>query len=386
MISAKIPYKSTVIVRVDYNIPSFNQAFRILTSKRLICELIDEGFKVVLLTHYKRPKNYEPDCSAKLLQDTIEKQLEYTLEYINQYSLGFDKTREQIANSKKQLFLLENVRYSSIEDDGKPEQKLELASKYAMFGDYFIDEAFAVSHRQDCTNYYLKKFLPWAYGYQFKKETEKLEEFKTKIVNNKLLIMGGAKLETKLPVIRHLIDKVDKLILGGLLCFTFIEAQNILNKTNKTNKNTKVTVPPLFYSLIEPEFIEEAKELLTKYPTKITLPSDLIYTNLNSKIVAVDLGLVTTYHYKKLINTSDMVFWNGPMGFFEHPPFDNCTNQIAKTLSEAKAKVFIGGGDTEACLNPKLKSKFYFISTGGGASLEYLKDNPLIVKEVKSRS
>jgi phosphoglycerate kinase len=365
LLSIKIPFKSTVIIRVDYNIPEVSSIYRITITKKLILELLGEGFKVILLTHLGRPDKNENKLSSLNLIDTIEKEIGRRPEFIDQFTLGFKKTKSKIEEGRG-FYILENTRFNSVEDSSDSKKKFELAKEYSTLGDYFIDEAFSVSHRQEATNFYIKKFLPWAYGYRYLVEVENLEKIRSPTENQRPLtiIMGGAKLETKLPVIKRLIGKVDKILIGGQLAFTFLQALNELEKSDI----------PIFSSVIEKDYLDEAKQLLIDYPNKIILPVDLVYCydSKNKNIVGVDIGALTTQKFKNEINNSKTIFWNGPLGFVEHSPYDHSSMQILKTISNFGGLSILGGGDTEKIITTEFRDKLSFISSGGGACLEFL--------------
>jgi triosephosphate isomerase (TIM) len=374
MLSTKIPFKSTVIVRVDYNIPSLNDTYRIQITKKLILELLEEGYKVVLLTHYGRPKDgqKEKKFSTKNLIQPIKNVLGKQAIFLDQYDplKGFEVLAKEIEQSQANLFMLENTRFDLREQSLETKIKYELAKQYATLGSYFIDEAFSVLHRQEATNYYIKKFIPWAYGYRYLIEVENLEKLKHLNQDQRpfVLVMGGSKLETKLPVINQLIDKVDKLLIGGQLAFTFIEAQKQL-VANNLSSDMPV---PIFDSLVEQAFISQAKELLSKYGEKIVLPVDMVYYYKDAKVLAGDVGGISVQMFIKELKKAKTIFWNGPLGQIEVKPYDQSTISLLKSISESNAFSVIGGGDTETMITPEIREKISFVSSGGGACLEYL--------------
>jgi 3-phosphoglycerate kinase len=372
MLSTKIPFKSTVLIRVDYNLPSQDDTYRIQITKKLILELLEEGYKVVLLTHFGRPlmgQNNEVFSTKNLLKN-IKGVIGKEAIYLDQFDPalgGFENLSKQIEASDSKFFLLENTRFDQDEQSQDVKKKYELGKKYALLGQYFIDEAFSVSHRQEATNHYIKKFIPWAYGYRYLIEVENLEKIMHLKTEQRpfVLIMGGAKLETKLPVIDRLIESVDKLLIAGQLAFTFIEAQKqILDNTTNT--------VPIFESLVEPTFIKKAKELLLKYADKIILPVDMVYHYCDSKVLAGDIGAISTQMFIKEVKKAKTIFWNGPLGQIELKPYDQSTLSLLKAISNTNSYSVIGGGDTETMITPKIREKLSFVSSGGGACLEFL--------------
>jgi phosphoglycerate kinase len=364
MLSLKIPFLSTVLVKVDFNLSSLTETYRIQSTKKTILELISEGNKVVLITHYGRPEKQEKKYSTKALVPVIEKEMGTKIKFINQFE-SFEKASKQIAKSKSKLFLLENSRFSPIEDKGTTDQKYNLGKEYSTLGQFFVDEAFSVSHRNEVTNTIVKNFLPFGYGYRYQLEVKNLD----KLTNPKkpyYLVMGGAKVETKLPLIEHLLPKADKIFIGGMICFTFLE--ELRRRGEK--------IPPLFDTPFQEEHIGTVKKILDKYPSKIVLPQDLVYKSIDGKVVAADVGSLTTELFCDGLKNAKTIFWNGTLGEVERPTFDYSTKQLVKTLlSIPSAFIVCGGGDTESFLSEKDKARLDFVSTGGGACLDYLSKN-----------
>jgi phosphoglycerate kinase len=361
MLSLKIPFLSTVLVKVDYNISSDNAAYRIEATKKTIFELISEGHKVVLITHYGRPQAKEQSLSTKNLVPVIEKSLGIKVVYINQFK-SFEVATQQIKKSHNQLFILENTRYDLDEVSEVVEKKYNLAKKYSQIGSFFVDEGFSVSHRNEATNTYIKKFLPFAFGYRYKLEIENLNKLKDP-KKPFFIVMGGAKVETKLPLIKAIIKKADKIIIGGMICFTFLEEQRRIGKK----------IPPLFDTPFNESLIQEVKQLFLKYPDKIILPVDLVYKSVGGKVIAADIGSLSSEIFCNTLKNAKTIFWNGALGEVEQQSFDYSTMQLKKALvANQKAFILCGGGDTEAILSEDDKSRLDFVSTGGGACLDYL--------------
>lgn len=364
MLSLKIPFLATVLVKVDYNLSSLDQTYRIESTKKTILELLSEGNKVVLITHYGRPVGQEKILSTKNLIQVVQKELGVKIKYINQFD-SFPKAAKLIANSESKLFLLENTRFNQIEENGTTQEKFQLGKEYSTLGQFFVDEAFSVSHRKEVTNTILKTFLPFGFGYRYKLEVNNLN----KLQNPKApyyLVMGGAKVETKLPLIEHLIDKVDKIFVGGMICFTFLEEM----------RRRGAKVPPLFDTSFEEKYIPMVKKIIDQHPNKIVLPVDLVYKSIEGKVVAADIGSLSTELFCSGIKNGKTIFWNGTLGEVEKPTFDYSTKQLVKTLlTMNSAFIVCGGGDTESFLSESDKAKLDFVSTGGGACLDYLSKN-----------
>ena len=364
MLSLKIPFMTTVLVKVDFNLSSLTETYRIQSTQKTILELISEGNKVVLMTHYGRPTKQEKIYSTKNLQQVIEEVIGVKAKYINQFD-SFDKAAKLIANSKSKLFLLENTRFNPIEEKGTTQEKFLLGKEYSKLGQFIVDEAFSVSHRNEVTNTIVKNFLPFGYGYRYQLEIKNLDKLQ-KPQKPYYLVMGGAKVETKLPLIEHLIGKADKIYIGGMICFTFLEEM----------RRRGAKVPPLFDTNFEEEYIPIVKKLLDKHPKKIVLPLDLVYKSVEGKIFAADIGSMSTQLFCDGLKDAKTIFWNGTLGEVEKPTFDYSTKQLVKTLlTIPKAFIVCGGGDTESFLSEKEKAKIDFVSTGGGACLDYLSKN-----------
>jgi len=357
-------HNSMVIVRVDFNLPSLDETFRIEALLPTIKLLLSQENKVVILTHWGRPdENNRKELSVKNMQPMVEKLLGQPVHFINQFD-GFEEAEEIIVDAAEHVFLLENTRFNEDEQSKNAGLRRNLAEKYATLGQFFVDEAFSVSHRAEATNAEIKEFLPHTYGLRHAEEREVLGTLKTNPTHPFSVILGGAKGETKLPMIQKLIDHTDTFLLGGLLAFTFLKAAKNLNLPN---------IPEIYDSFVEEEFLPTATELLKKYPGKIVLPVDIVLNEVEGKKRGCDVGPKTTELFEQILKNSKTVLWNGPLGWVEQKPFDASTNQIVLFLSKLDtAYTVIGGGDTAAIIPLELEKNFSFISTGGGATLEFL--------------
>jgi phosphoglycerate kinase len=353
---------STVLVRVNYDLPLPISTQRIDDSLSTLETLFENNNKIIILTHWGRPKDSDPRLSTKKLVSYLEESLGRTVIYINQFK-GFEDAKDIIKESKEKIFLLENTRYNSDEQSKDPKVRLELAKSYAYLGDSFVDEAFPVSHRDEATNCEIKTKLPFCYGISYQNEIENLDKIKTYPKHPFIAIMGGAKLETKLPLLNKILPKVDKILVGGLLAFTFLQAK----------KNLGQTIPEIYNSIIEDDFVFVAEEILKNHGHKIVLPVDLTYGESEGKKYGYDIGSATIELFKSEIAKAQTIFWNGPMGFCEKKPFDKGTLEIANAIAANKICFSaIGGGDTGSAVPADVESQFNFVSMGGGATLEYL--------------
>jgi 3-phosphoglycerate kinase len=352
---------TVVLIRVDFNISNFNELFRIESAKDTIKLAMSKGSKVILCTHYGRPKNNEKEFSTINLVESITKIMGIGPIFVDQFD-SFEDAKTLIQNSENKLFLLENSRFNINEFAVDENLKLELAKDYSQLADYFIDEAFSVSHRKESTNYYIKQLIPSQIGINYIKEIDNLNKLKEPNAPF-LLLMGGAKVDTKLGVIKRLLPRVDRLLLGGMICFTFLKAKEII-----TNQKSL-----LMDSYVDVESLEEVVELLKKYENKIILPLDFVYNYLDGKTVIGDIGSLSAKMFCNELEKAKTIFFNGTMGEVENPSFALSTNTIVDHLVELDDSLLIaGGGDTESFLNNEQKLKFDFVSTGGGACLEYI--------------
>jgi phosphoglycerate kinase len=353
---------SKVFVRVNFDVPSISDTARIFDSVKTVQMLLSNSNQVILISHWGRPEGSRvTDMSLEKLLPAVQTFYSESVEFINQYDY-FDKNislRDLLNISNSKLFLFENTRFSPNESSKNLFERDELAQKYAGIVDYFVDEAFSLSHRQEVTNYEIKKLLPYSYGLSFENELRNLEKIKSDPKQPFVVIMAGAKLETKLPLIEKMCEKVDKILIGGQLCFTFLVAAE-----------SKIE---LYNSAIDLTFLEKAKELISKYKDKIVLPVDFKYSELDGKKMALDIGEASILRFKSEIENAETIFWNGPLGYYFDKDFAEGTLQIAGFIANLK-KPFkvLGGGDSIAVLPKEVLQQFDFVSMGGGATLEYL--------------
>jgi len=366
---------SKVLVKVGFDLPSLQDYSRILDAKKTIDLLLQNQNKIILVSHWGRPKSFEDtDFSLQKMQDLISKLLGKNVEFINQYQ-DFNLTLEKINQSKSQIILLENTRFDPAEQSKDAASRESLAKKYASFGAYFVDEAFSLSHRKEATNTELKNFLPWCFGLSFTNEIQHLDLIKNNPKKPFVVIMAGSKLETKLPIITKMLPICDKLLIAGKLCFTFLEAARELALDNYGQVD-------FGKSQIEKDFLPTAKELLLKYKDKIVLPTDFVFGDKTANLIldlnledkyALDIGPVTIANFQLELIKAATVFWNGTIGYYEKPIFNKGNIEIAKFLADNKSiNKILGGGDTASSLDPEILSKINFVSMGGGASLSYL--------------
>jgi phosphoglycerate kinase len=369
-----------VLVRVDFNVPldenlNITDDTRIVESLPTIKKIITEGGKAILMSHLGRPKGgpnpkYSLKPTAKRLSELLGKEVKLAPDCIGEEVKAMVN---QMQNGD--VLILENVRFHPEEEKNDP----EFAKQLAELGDVYINDAFGSAHRAHASTEGVTKFLKVnAAGYLMQKELEYLGTAVTNPKRPYTAILGGAKISGKIDVINNLLDKVDTLIIGGGMAFTFFKAQG----------------KEIGKSLLEEEKIELAKEVLEKVKTSgvnFLLPVDVVVASefkndspasivnvdsIPSDKMGLDIGPETIKLFKEEILKSKTVVWNGPMGVFEFDNFAKGTFAIAEALAEATSKgaiTVIGGGDSAAAIaKAGLKDKVSHVSTGGGASLEFL--------------
>ncbi|EMT38498.1 phosphoglycerate kinase [Thermoanaerobacter thermohydrosulfuricus] len=370
-----------VLVRVDFNVPmdenkNITDDTRIKAALPTIEYLINHNAKVILVSHLGRPKGkVNPEYSlkpvAKRLSELLGKQVIMAEDVI-----GDDAKTKAAALKEGEVLLLENVRFHAEEEKNDTQFAKELAS----LADIYVNDAFGTAHRAHASTAGVAAYLPAVSGFLIEKELtimgEALENPKRPFV----AILGGAKVSDKIGVITNLLEKVDSLLIGGGMAYTFIKAKGY----------------EIGKSLLEEDKIELAKELMEKAKQKgvnLMLPVDtVIAKELKSGVpyevvdidkmpqdqIGVDIGPKTIEEYSKVIKRAMTVVWNGPMGVFEIPEFAKGTEAIAKALSECKGTTIVGGGDSAAAIEQLgYADKVTHISTGGGASLEFLEGKVL---------
>ena len=373
-----------VLVRCDFNVPlndkqEITDDTRIVGAMPTIKYLVDNGAKVILCSHMGKPKGQAvPELSLAPVAKSLSQKLGKDVVFAADDNVVGDNAKAAVAAmADGDVVLLENTRYRAEETKNVDEFSKELAS----LADLFVNDAFGTAHRAHCSNVGVTQYLkPAVAGYLIEKEINFLGNAVNSPVRPLIAVLGGSKVSTKISVIENLLKKVDKLIIGGGMAYTFFAAQG---KTTGT-------------SLLEPDYIDYAKKMLDEAGDKIVLPVDTVVTEkfdnaAPSKVVegnipdgwmGLDIGPKSIKLFKEVLADAKTVVWNGPMGVFEMPNFAKGTNEIAALLADLDATTIIGGGDSVAAVNQAgLGDKMSHISTGGGASMEFLegKDLPGIV-------
>jgi phosphoglycerate kinase len=371
-----------VIIRVDFNVPikegRIQDDNRIRESLETINYAVNEGAKVILMSHLGRVKT-EEDKETNTLEPVAFRLSELMDKEIIFVDMTRGKELEETINNMNQgdIVLVENTRFEDL--DGKKESgnDPELGAYWASLGDVFVNDAFGTAHRAHASNVGIASHLDSAVGFLMEKELENLLPAMENPERPFTVILGGSKVSDKIGVIENLVNKADHILIGGGMAFTFLKASGL----------------PIGNSLLDEENIEFCKKMLEEHKDKIVLPIDVVCAentdeNTNSREcfindikdneMGLDIGTASIKLFKQHIMDSKTVIWNGPVGMFELDKYANGTIKLCEALVESGCVSIIGGGDTaSAAINFGFKEKFTHISTGGGASLELLEGKQL---------
>lgn len=366
-----------VLVRADFNVPLVNgrvgrsEDFRIVRSAPTIEYLTKSGAKVIIMAHLGRPEGqvnpkYSLKPVAKRLAQVLKRPVKLSPEVIG------EKTEKLVAQMKNgEILLLENVRFDAREE--KADKKF--AAALAKLGDIFVNDGFAVSHRDQASVSTIQNFLPSYAGLLLEDEVKNLGSAMKKPKKPLVVIIGGAKISTKMKVIKNFAKVAKRILLGGALANTVLKVKGI----------------SVGKSPVEPDMFSEVKKFkLTD--NQIVVPVDGIMAkaadskkgridalaDVKADELILDIGPETVTLYENIIKSAQMIMWNGPMGIIENPAFSQGTKKLIKILAAAKAQTIVGGGETVQMIRAmKMESEFSFISTGGGAMLEFLEGKKL---------
>lgn len=367
------PRGKRVLVRVDYNVPQDKEGKitsdgRIKASLPTLKHLLANDCSLVLMSHLGRPKG-KPDPKYTM-KPVAERLAELLGRPVKLAPAVVGPAVEAMAKGlqKGEVMMLENVRYEAGEeknDDG-------LARAMAALGEVYVNDAFGAAHRAHASTTAVANHLPGCAGLLLEREVDYLSKATENPERPFVAILGGAKVSDKIGVIDNLGQKADRLLIGGAMAFTFYKA-----------KGAEVGD-----SLVEPDKIEEARALMAKFGDKLVLPTDVVIATEPKEGVAtrtvawnaipvgqkgLDIGPETIASFQKVLATAKTVVWNGPMGVFEVPEFARGTREVARLVAEAKATTIIGGGDSASAIKQMgYADKVSHVSTGGGASLEFL--------------
>ncbi|MEU4377958.1 phosphoglycerate kinase [Micromonospora echinofusca] len=373
-----------VLVRADLNVPLDKQTGDITDDGRIravlptLSALTGAGAKVVVCSHLGRPKG-APDPQFSLgpvagrLGELLGTRVHFATDTVGESARS---TVDALADGE--VALLENLRFNAGETSKDDAERGAFADQLAAFGDAYVDDAFGAVHRKHASVHDVPARLPHVAGRLVLREVEVLSRLTGEPERPYVVVLGGSKVSDKLAVIEALLPTVDRLLIGGGMCFTFLKAQG----------------HEVGSSLLEEEMVETCRTLLERSEGKIMLPVDVVAADafapdaahdtvpadgIPSKRVGLDIGPETVAGFAVALKGARTIFWNGPMGVFEMPAFAHGTRGIAETIAKADAFTVVGGGDSAAAVRALGldESSFGHISTGGGASLEYLEGKTL---------
>ena len=384
-----------VIIRCDLNVPlegkNITDDGRIVASVPTIKYLVDQGAKVIVISHLGRPEGspddrYSLEPAAVRLGELLGQPVFFATDTVGSEARGVVK-----ALDRGGVVVLENLRFNAGETSKDEQERREFAAKLADFGDVFVSDGFGVVHRKQASVYELAQLLPSYAGFLIEKELDVLSRLTANPERPYAVVLGGSKVSDKLGVIDHLLPTVNKLLIGGGMVFTFLAAQGY----------------KVGSSLLEVDQIDTVKEYLTRASqlgVEVVLPTDIVVASkfgadadvaitkaseiesspFGASGLGLDIGPDSAAAFAREIGEAKTVFWNGPMGVFEIDKFAGGTKAVAKALTEVSGLSVVGGGDSAAAVRILgfEDEQFGHISTGGGASLEFLEGKKLPGLEV----
>lgn len=364
-----------VIIRCDFNVPMNNgkieDATRIVASLRTIKYALRNNAKVILLSHLGKVKTEEDKISnslypvAEKLSSYLDKQVLFSPDTRS------SKLTEMVDNLKDgDVLLIENTRFEDVPDKKETNCDEKLSKYWASLGDIFINDAYGTCHRAHASVVGIPKYLPSGVGFLVEKEVQKLDNILKSDTHPFVAILGGKKVDDKISLTQSLLEKCDKLLIGGAMSFTFLKALGY---------NTGS-------SIVSDDYVEFAKEMINKYEDKIVLPVDFVLETTTKDIkdfsdgdIGYDIGYKSIKLFEKELDSARRVIINGPMGLFEDVKYQNGTKSVFKYLDKNKIKTLIGGGDSAAAVNKLgFDDAFYHVSTGGGATIKYIEKGSLV--------
>lgn len=379
-----------VLIRCDLNVPLDGKRItddgRIVASVPTIKYLISQGAKVVVISHLGRPEGTtDAQYSLEPVAIRLGELLGQTVRFATD-TVGNSAKSNVESLQNREVAVLENLRFNLGETSKDAGEREAFAAKLAEFGDIFVSDGFGVVHRKQASVYELAKALPSAAGLLIEKELQVLTRLTSNPERPYLVVLGGSKVSDKLGVIDHLLPTVDKLLVGGGMVFTFLAAQghavgaSLLEKDQiNTCKEYLERAARLGVEVILPTDIVVASKFGADADTAVTGAAEIESSPFGSSGLGLDIGPTSAGRFAEEIASAKTVFWNGPMGVFEIDKFSNGTRMVAKALTLVKGLSVVGGGDSAAaCRILGFEDrKFGHISTGGGASLEFLEGKKL---------
>ena len=374
-----------VLIRVDFNVPmnehlEVTDNTRIKSSMKSILHILKNGGSCILISHMGRPRGYENKLSLKNIASEVEKVLNKKITFLND-CIGEKVIKACKEVKKGEVILLENLRFYAEEESGG----IEFSKALSKLGDIYVNDAFGTAHRNHASTAVLPTFFKGnkAMGFLLSTEVEAIRKVLENGQSPILSIIGGAKVSSKIEILKNLINTVDEIIIGGGMAYTFIKARG----------------GEIGNSLCEEAFLKEAENILLlakNKKVKIHLPNDVVVSerysnnsrrdvvkiyNIPKHMEGLDIGPLSIMKFDKIILNSKTILWNGPLGVFEMSNFRNGTKQVANSIAKAtKSGAFslVGGGDSISAIKLfRMDDKFSYISTGGGAMLESLEGKVL---------
>ena len=364
-----------VLLRLDLNVPILDG--KITDTNRIdkiiptINFLLSKKAKIIIISHVGRPKGkFKNELSLQPIRDNLSLQVNENvkLEKTNIFNLKKD---ELFKSADEKLIILENIRFYPEEENNNE----KFSEHLAKLGDIYVNDAFSCSHREHASVTSITKFIPSYSGLQINSEVEALKKITTEIKKPITCIIGGSKISTKIDIIKNLIPKFDNIVIVGAMANNILKYKGYNIGASLFEKNSEKIIEEIFSEIENnscriclPEDVKVGK----------SLEDDSIQKSLNqieNDDMILDVGSKTIQNIKSVIDNSSTILWNGPLGYFENPNFSIGSLEIAKYIGNKEGKIYsvIGGGDTVSVINSiKIKNKFNFVSTAGGAFLEYL--------------
>lgn len=369
-----------VLIRVDFNVP-MNVAGEITDDQRILKSLptlqyaLSEGASLILMSHLGRPKGIpNPEYSLRPVALYLEKLLKRPVVFLPD-CVGPAVEQKAASLRPGEVVLLENLRFHPEEEKNNP----EFAQALARLADLYVNDAFGAAHRAHASTEAVAHLLPSAAGFLLSREVEYFDKALTSAERPFVAILGGAKVSDKIKVIGNLLRKVDALLIGGAMSFPFLKVKGLSIGSSKYEAGSET---------LARQILDQAQQK----QVKVVLPCDHVIAEKLEKGVktkmagpaipeawmGLDIGPKTAAEFKKVLSGAKTILWNGPVGVSEIPPFDQGSRQLAEQIASLKATSIIGGGDTAAAVHQfGLEEKMSHVSTGGGASLEYLEGKVL---------
>ncbi|MCS6985780.1 MAG: phosphoglycerate kinase [Leptospiraceae bacterium] len=380
-----------ILVRVDFNVPLDKDTGEISDDTRIVASLptleylLQANAALVLVSHLGRPKGADKSLSLAKVAEKLKAYLKKTPIFFVPDIVGGEAQQKKAELKAGEILVLENVRFHEEETSKDEKVRHAFAQKLCQGLDAYVNDAFGAAHRAHASIYECAKILPCYAGFLLKKEIEVLDQILTRAERPFVAVIGGAKISTKISVLENLLPKVDSLLIGGAMAYTFLKSRAI----------------EIGNSMVENEFLSQAFQIMDKasfLQKDLLLPEDHIVANefsakakakkTNDKNIpplymGMDIGPKTIDRYTAIIKKAKTVLWNGPMGVFEMERFAKGTIAIAKAMAKVKGTTVVGGGDSAYAVKmAKVAHKMTHVSTGGGATLEYLEGKKLPGVEV----